>query len=120
MLGSLYDFNNETDRVPLADMQELDRWAMLKLGQLVNKVTKAYADYEFHVVYHAVHNFCTVDMSAFYLDIVKDRLYSTAPDSQSRRSAQSAIYEICTAFGQNAQPHLILHRRRSMALSASG
>lgn len=106
MLGSLYDFNNETDRVPLADMQELDRWAMLRLGQLVNKVTKAYADYEFHVVYHAVHNFCTVDMSAFYLDIVKDRLYSTAPDSQSRRSAQSAIYEICTALVKMLSPIL--------------
>lgn len=106
MLGSLYDFNNETDRVPLADMQELDRWAMLKLGQLVNKVTKAYADYEFHVVYHAVHNFCTVDMSAFYLDIVKDRLYSTTPDSQARRSCQSAIYEICTALVKMLSPIL--------------
>ena len=106
MLGSLYDFDHQLDSVPLEKMEELDRWAMLKLGQLVNKVTQAYEEYEFHVVYHAVHNFCTVDMSAFYLDIVKDRLYSTKADSPARRSCQSAIFEICTALVKMLSPIL--------------
>lgn len=106
MLGSLYDFDHQKDSVPLEEMEELDRWAMLKLGQLVNKVTQAYEEYEFHVVYHAVHNFCTVDMSAFYLDIVKDRLYSTKADSPARRSCQSAIFEICTALVKMLSPIL--------------
>lgn len=106
LLGSLYDFDYTIDKVALSDMQELDRWAMLKLGQLINKVTKAYEEYEFHVVYHAIHNFCTIDMSAFYLDIIKDRLYSTKADSTERRSCQSAIYEICTALVKLLSPIL--------------
>lgn len=106
LLGSVYDFDEQRDSIALADMLELDRWAMLKLGQLVEKVTKAYEDYEFHVVYHAIHNFCTVDMSAFYLDVVKDRLYSTKANSKERRSAQSAIFAIATALVKMLSPIL--------------
>lgn len=106
LLGSIYDFDEQKDSIALADMLELDRWAMLKLGQLVEKVTKAYEDYEFHVVYHAIHNFCTVDMSAFYLDVVKDRLYSTKANSKERRSAQSAIFAIATALVKMLSPIL--------------
>ncbi len=106
LLGNLYDFNYTKDKVSYEKLLEIDRWALLKLAQLVKRVTQAYDEYEFHVVYHAVHNFCAVDMSAFYLDVVKDRLYTTKPDSLERRSAQTVIYEICTALVKILTPIL--------------
>ena len=106
LLGSIYDFDAEKDRVALKDMVELDRWVMLKLNQLIQKVSKAYEEYEYHVVYQSIHNFCNVDLSAFYLDIIKDRLYSTEPDSQARRSAQTALYDICLSLVQMLAPIL--------------
>ena len=106
LLGNLYDFDYIKDKVSYEKLLEIDRWALLKLAQLVKRVTQAYDEYEFHVVYHAVHNFCAVDMSAFYLDVVKDRLYTTKPDSLERRSAQTVIYEICTALVKILTPIL--------------
>lgn len=106
MLGNIYDFDYSQDKVAYDQINELDKWALLKLAKLVNRVTKAYDDYEFHVVYHAVHNFCTVDMSAFYLDVIKDRLYTSKPDSKERRAAQTVIYEICTALVKILTPIL--------------
>lgn len=94
LLGNLYDFDPVKHRVPYREMLEIDRWALAKLQRLVEKVTRAYEDYEFHVVYHAVHNFCVVDLSATYLDILKDRLYTWPARSHGRRSAQTALYEI--------------------------
>ncbi|MGI9951124.1 isoleucine--tRNA ligase [Moorellaceae bacterium AZ2] len=94
LLGNLYDFDPNRDRVPYGEMLELDRWALAKLQRLVDKVTRAYEDYEFHVVYHAVHNFCVNYLSATYLDILKDRLYTWSAASHGRRSAQTALYEI--------------------------
>lgn len=94
LLGNLYDFDPAKDRVPYDQLLEIDRWALLKLHKLIAKVTKAYEDYEFHVVYHSIHNFCVVDMSAFYLDIIKDRIYIYRPDDVRRRSAQTVMYEI--------------------------
>lgn len=94
LLGNLYDFDPVKHRVPYREMLEIDRWALAKLQRLVEKVTRAYEDYEFHVVYHAVHNFCVVDLSATYLDILKDRLYTWSAGSHGRRSAQTALYEI--------------------------
>lgn len=75
MLGNLYDFNPDIDMVEDKDLLELDQLALYKLNELIHKVNEAYEAMEFHVVYHAVHNFCVVDMSNFYLDIIKDRLY---------------------------------------------
>ncbi|MFZ7103190.1 MAG: isoleucine--tRNA ligase [Peptococcaceae bacterium] len=106
LLGNIYDFNYQEQKVPYQGLPELDKWALLKLAKLVKKVTKAYDEYEFHVVYHAIHNFCTVDMSAFYLDVVKDRLYTAKPDSQERRAAQTVIYEVCTALVKMLTPIL--------------
>ena len=94
ILGNVSDFNPKTDSVPFEKMPEIDRWALMKLQKLLQKVVEAYADYEFHTLYHAIHNFCAVDMSAFYLDVLKDRLYTSGPSSLERRSAQTAMYEI--------------------------
>ncbi|MCL2336313.1 MAG: isoleucine--tRNA ligase, partial [Firmicutes bacterium] len=93
MLGNIYDFAPGRDFVPYGQMPELDRWALLKLHRLMQRVDKGYRDYEYHTVYHAIHHFCTVDMSAQYLDIIKDRLYCEATASPARRSAQTVMYE---------------------------
>lgn len=94
MLGNLYDFDPAKNSVSYTELKEIDRWILLKLGRVLEKVIKAYDDYEFHVVYHTVHNFCTVELSSIYLDIVKDRAYVEAKDSVTRRAAQTAMYEI--------------------------
>ncbi len=97
MLGNTYDFNPDTDAVTYTELEDIDKWALLKLHTLTQRVLEAYRSFEFHTVFHAVHNFCGVEMSAFYLDIIKDRLYTEAPNSAQRRSAQTAMYEI-TAY----------------------
>lgn len=94
LLGNLSDFDRQKDAVPYTNMEELDRWALHRLQGLSEKILKAYADFEFHVVYHNLHNFCVLDLSAFYLDIVKDRLYTSPRASGARRSAQTAMQEI--------------------------
>ena len=104
ILGNLNGFDPTTDMVPVDQMLELDRWALMKLNQLIAKVIKGYDDYEFHVVLHAIHNFCVVDMSNFYLDVIKDRLY--CDDGLKRRSAQTAIYEILNALVRMLAPIL--------------
>ncbi len=94
ILGNTNDFDYDNDKVSYGEMEELDRWALMLMQLLKQKVTSAYDSYDFHVLYHAIHNFCTVEMSAFYLDIIKDRLYASKPDDKARRSAQTAMYEI--------------------------
>jgi len=94
ILGNLYDFHPERNRVPYAQRDELDRWALLRLARLQESVRKAYQTYEFHLVYHRLLDFCVVDMSSFYLDVLKEVLYVSAPDSPARRSAQSSLYDI--------------------------
>ena len=94
ILGNLYDFDPDTNSVSDSELHELDRWALAKMDQLAAEANQAYNDFDFHLVYYAVRNFCTVDMSNFYLDIIKDRLYTEKPDSVSRRAAQTTIYRI--------------------------
>lgn len=94
ILGNTNDFNYETDKVEFKDMLELDRWALMHMQLLKKDVSAAYESYDFHVLYHAIHNFCSVEMSSYYLDILKDRLYAYKADSFERRSAQTAMYEI--------------------------
>ncbi len=84
----------EPDLVPFPKMEELDRWAVSRLGGLVEEVTEAYESYAFHRVVKAIHEFCTIQMSNFYLDVIKDRLYTSYPQSPHRRSAQTALVEI--------------------------
>lgn len=94
ILGNLYDFDPNQDKVSYDNLLEIDRWALLRLEQVRGRVTKAYEEYEFHTLYHTIHNFCTVDLSAIYLDILKDRLYTAVPNSTERRAAQTVMYEI--------------------------
>ena len=94
MLGNLTDFNVGRDRVAYSDMNELDHWALHQFELLKTKLVKAYAAFEFHTVFHGLYTFCGVTMSAFYLDIIKDRLYTSAPDAMQRRGAQTVLYDI--------------------------
>ena len=94
LLGNLSDFDPKTDSRPLEDLAEIDRWALHQLNALSERIVRAYRQYEFHTVYHALLNFCIVTLSARYLDILKDRLYTAAADSAERRSAQTALYRI--------------------------
>ena len=94
LLGNLNDFDRETDQVPYTEMEELDRWALNRIQELNGRILKAFEDFNFHLVYHNLHNFCVLDLSSFYLDIIKDRLYTSPKKSAARRSAQTAMYEI--------------------------
>src|SRR6185437_7191339 len=94
LLGTLSDFDPERDRRPYAEMDELDHWALLRLGALIARVRKGYEDYQFHVAFHAIHNFCAVDLSALYLDTIKDRLYIRAADDPVRRASQTVCFEL--------------------------
>jgi isoleucyl-tRNA synthetase len=106
LLGNLADFDPERDGVPYAEMEELDRWALHRLHEMNERVRRAYADFEFHLVYHNLHNFCVLDLSSFYLDIIKDRLYVSAKDSIARRSAQTALDEILAVLVRLMAPVL--------------
>ena len=106
ILGNLSDFEPGRHSVPFAEMPEIDRWALHQLEILKEKVLNAYADCEFHVLYHAVNSFCTVEMSAFYLDILKDRVYTSRTDSPERRSAQTAMYSVLEAIVKLVAPVL--------------
>ena len=93
-LGNLNGFDPDADMVAPEEMLELDRWAVTKLNALIEKCEDAYKDYEFHVISHAINDFCVVELSSFYLDIIKDRLYCEGPHSLERRSAQTALWMI--------------------------
>jgi isoleucyl-tRNA synthetase len=99
-LGNLHGFDPARDRVPEGELLEVDRWALAALDDLIAGVRAGYEAYEFHTVYHAIYNFCTVTLSARYFDIIKDRLYTFAPRSQGRRSAQTALYRIVDALAR--------------------
>lgn len=94
MLGNLFDFNPNHDMLEYRDLEEIDRWALLRLERLKERINEAYESYQYHLIFHLVHNFCVVDMSNQYLDIIKDRLYTFRANSMERRSAQSAMYII--------------------------
>lgn len=98
LLANLNGFDPETDQVKPADMLSLDRWVLEQARELQEAVKGAYDDYEFHVIYQKVHNFCIVDLGSFYLDVIKDRQYTTQSDSLARRSCQTALYHIAEAM----------------------
>ena len=104
-LGNLDGFDPD-DLVAPQDMLELDRWAITKLNELIAKVDEAYNNYEFHIVSHAINDFCVVELSSFYLDIIKDRLYCEAKDSLKRRSAQTALWMILDSMTKMFAPIL--------------
>ena len=105
ILGNLNGFDPDRLVAP-EDMPELDRWALARLYKLIENVRASYDKYEYHTIYHCVHNFCTVDMSNFYLDIIKDRLYCDKTDGLPRRSAQTTIYTILDALVRMLAPIL--------------
>lgn len=98
IMSNINDFDPNRDAVEYGDLLELDKWALMKLNKLVEKTLSAYEAYEFHGIYNAILNFCIVDMSNFYLDILKSRLYTEKPDSLARRSAQTAMFVILDAL----------------------
>ncbi|MDY6987730.1 MAG: isoleucine--tRNA ligase [Thermodesulfobacteriota bacterium] len=107
ILGNLGDFDPKRDGVPYAQMQEIDRFALLRLQHLVTRTRGAYESFEFHAVYHALYNYCTLDMGAFYLDVLKDRLYTSPRRSHARRSAQSALYIIIDTLARVMAPIIV-------------
>jgi len=98
LLGNLAGFDPARDAVPVADLLELDRWALARTRELQAEVIEAYRNYDFHLIYQKVHNFCVVDMGGFYLDVIKDRLYTTQARGLPRRSAQTAMQHVLEAM----------------------
>jgi isoleucyl-tRNA synthetase len=94
LLGNLYDFDEESHSVALEQMSEIDRWVLSRAQGLLEDVTESFEKFEFYRAYRRIYNFCTVDLSAFYLDILKDRLYTYGPSSPERRSSQTAFAKI--------------------------
>jgi len=106
LLGNLGDFDPARDRQSYARLDEVDRWVLDRLARLIGRVRRAYDEYEFHTVFHGVHNFCAVDLSALYLDIVKDRLYTSHPDDPRRRAAQTVCFDVFSVLARLMAPIL--------------
>src|SRR5436309_2265076 len=106
LLGNLADFDPARDRQPYARLDEVDRFVLDRLARLIDRVRRAYEEYQFHTVFHAVHNFCAVDLSALYLDVIKDRLYTSAPTDPRRRAAQTTCHDIFRALARMMAPIL--------------
>ncbi len=107
ILGNCSDFDDQADAVAFEQMPELDRFALHTLNRLIERCRQSYKDYEFHGVYHAIYNYCTVDLSSFYLDILKDRLYTSPPAAQARRSAQTVLHAILDALVRIMAPIMV-------------
>jgi len=104
LLSNLYDFDPDRDVVDVAALPELERWALHRTHALAAKVRRAYEAYEFHTIYHALNNFCAVDLSAVYLDVRKDRLYCERSDAPDRRATQTVLHAICDVFARLLAP----------------
>nr|WP_249310304.1 isoleucine--tRNA ligase [Bacillus sp. FJAT-49736] len=106
LLGNLFDFNPEQDKIAYEQLREVDQFLLVKLNNLVKQVRGSYERYEFASIYHAVNNFCTLDLSSFYLDFAKDVLYIEAKDNFERRAMQTVLYECLTALTKLLSPIL--------------
>ena len=106
LLGNLYDFDLASDAVPAEDLLEIDKYILYRFKLLNEKIMKAFENYEFHIFYHSFYNFCVVDLSAFYLDILKDRLYTYPKKSKARRSGQTVLNELLTGMTRLMAPVL--------------
>ena len=106
ILGNISDFNPNTDMVADTALEEIDHWALMRLDEVVKTCREAYDNFEYHIIFHAIHNFCVIDMSNFYLDVLKDRLYVEAKDSATRRAAQTAMYKILDTIARLVSPIL--------------
>ena len=124
-------FNPDTDMLPYDELYEIDKWILSRLNKVIREVIDAYENYEFHLIYHALGNFCTIDLSNLYIDITKDRVYVEGKSSKARRSAQTAMYIVLSAFTRmisplisftadeiwDNMPHLSTDDTRSVALN---
>jgi isoleucyl-tRNA synthetase len=106
LLANLADYDPATNGVEYAQRNEIDRWILARTGDFLGRCKRAYDDYQFHIVFHALNNFCSVDLSSLYFDVVKDRLYTSGRDSTARRSAQATMYEILVALVRVVAPIL--------------
>ncbi|MCI1964893.1 MAG: isoleucine--tRNA ligase [Oscillospiraceae bacterium] len=106
ILGNLSDFDPNENMVPLDHLLPIDRWALNRFNGLIRETDEAYKTFKFHAAYHAIHNFCVVDMSSFYLDVLKDRLYVEKADCEERRAAQTAIFLILSGLTRLLAPIL--------------
>jgi isoleucyl-tRNA synthetase len=106
LLSNLFDFDPGKDAVAEEGLEELDRYALARHRQFVGRVLRAYDEYEFHVVYHQLVQYCAVDLSAFYLDVLKDRLYCDAPGGERRRSAQTVLHRMASDLARLMAPGL--------------
>jgi isoleucyl-tRNA synthetase len=104
LLGNLYDFEPPRDRQAYGQLEEVDRFVLDRLARLIDRVTRAYDQYQFHTVFHSVHNFCAVDLSALYLDVIKDRLYTSRADDPRRRAAQTVCADVFGALARLMAP----------------
>ena len=106
LLGNLADFNPDTDALAYAELREVDQFMMIKLNKLIKTVTESYDKYEFSTIYHNINNFCTLDLSAFYLDFSKDVLYIEATNNKERRAIQTVLYESLISLTKLVAPIL--------------
>lgn len=107
ILGNLYDFDPAVDKLSYDQLQEIDKYALHRLQELVERLTTAFDNYQYHVFYHTVHNFTALDLGAFYLDVLKDRLYTSPAKSELRRSAQTVLYEMANVLVRVISPVLV-------------
>jgi isoleucyl-tRNA synthetase len=107
ILSNLYDFNPDRHKSDYQNLKNIDKWILFKLQGLLSEVNNAYDNFEFHKAYKAIYNFCNVQLSMYYLDMIKGRLYTYAADSPERRAAQTAIYEILDALVRIIAPMLV-------------
>jgi len=105
-LGNLYDFDPSVHALPFEKLERLDQYMLTQTLAVVQDARKSYEEFAFHRIYHRVNHFCVVDLSAFYFDVIKDRLYTYAPNSAGRRSAQTAVWRICEAMARLLAPIL--------------
>jgi isoleucyl-tRNA synthetase len=120
LLANTSDFNPDTDAVPLAQLLEVDRYALARAAQLQAEVLAHYEVYEFHPVVAKLQIFCSEDLGAFYLDVLKDRLYTTAANSPARRSAQTALWHITQAMLRWMAPFMSFTAEEAFAIFAPG
>jgi isoleucyl-tRNA synthetase len=107
LIGNLYDFEPARDGLAVGDLEEFDRWMLGQLGELTGRVRRAYENYEFHRIYHLVHTFCSVQISALYVDVVRDRLYCSAPADATRRAAQTVCHALLDTLTRLVAPVLV-------------
>ena len=104
LLADLYDFDPDKDALPIGELTEIDRYIISRMNEVVANARRAYDNYEFHIIYHDINNFCTIDLSKLYIDITKDRVYAEGADSRERRSAQTAMYHIISTMTRLIAP----------------